>query len=165
MENQVDIEIFEKEPEMFSPQVQVAACYLELDNKLLLLQRALDNSEPGKWGVPAEKMEENETPENAAKRELFEETGISLDRLSQIQSLGSLYIRKPEIDYIFHLFEIQLYRIPDVHLSDEHQSYKWASLNDLEKMPLMAGARQALQYYRTSFLKNRSGASVNTCLT
>jgi 8-oxo-dGTP diphosphatase len=39
MKKAINIEIHEKKPEGFSPQVQVAACYLEIGSKLLLLQR------------------------------------------------------------------------------------------------------------------------------
>ena len=158
------LEVHEREPEGFTPQVQVAACYLEIDNKLLLLQRAFGKLEPEKWTVPAGKLEGNETPENAAKRELFEETGISLKSSSQIQHLNSLYIRKPEIDYVYHLFKVPLDQIPDVHLSDEHQSYKWVTSKDLEEMPLMDGAKETLQHYRAALTKKRSGACVNIYL-
>lgn len=144
------LEVHEKEPEGFTPQAQVAACYLEVDNKLLLLQNACWKLEPGKWGVPAGKLENGETPENAAIRELFEETAISLKNPSQVQHLNSLYIRKPEVDYVYHLFKVQLDQIPDVHLSNEHQNYKWATSKDLEEMPLMTGAKEALQCYQTA---------------
>lgn len=141
-------EVYKIAPEDFTPQVQVAACYLEIDNKLLLLQRAPGKLEPGKWGVPAGKLEKNESPENAAKRELFEETGISLEDPSQIQWVNSLYIRKPEVKYIYHSFKILLYQLPKVLLSEEHQNYKWATSKDMEEIPLMDGAKEVLKYYR-----------------
>lgn len=144
----LNIQVFENQPEGFNPQVQVAACYLEMDKKFLLLQSTSKKSEPETWGVPAGKLEKNESPEAAAKRELFEETGISIEQYSQIQALGALYIRKPEVDYVYHLFKFKLEEMPDVCLSDEHQSYRWASLKDIEEMPLMAGAREALNKYR-----------------
>lgn len=146
----IGCEVYEKAPDTFSPRVQVAACYLEIDNKLLLLQAMPKKLEPGTWGVPAGKLEKNEVPEEAAKRELFEETGIAITHQSQIQSLGSLYIRRPDIDYVYHLFRVTLNELPHVHLSDEHQDYKWASTKDIEELPLMAGAKEALQKYRTS---------------
>ena len=155
------LEVFENEPEGFTPQVQVSGCYLEIGNKLLLLQRAFGNVEAGKWGVPAGKLERNETPEEAAKRELFEETGISLNHF---QHINSLYIRKPEIAYVFHLFKVQLDQLPEVLLSDEHQSYKWATPKELEELPLMAGAQEVLQTYRRTFVKKHSLASVNAYL-
>lgn len=144
----LNIEIHEKEPEGFSPQIRVAACYLAIDGKLLLLQRASNKLEPGRWGVPGGKLEKGETPEQAAARELSEETGISLERPSQVQYVGVLYIRKPTVDYVYHLLRVQVDQMPDVCLSNEHEGYKWASLKDLEEMPLMTGGKEMLEYYR-----------------
>lgn len=158
------LEVHEIAPAGFTPQVQVAACYLEINNKLLLLQRAHGKLEPGKWGVPAGKLENNETPENAAKRELLEETGISLENPSRIQRLNSLYIRKPEVDYVYHVFKVQLDQMPKIHLSDEHQSYTWATSKDIETIALMDGAKEALKHYQAMVVKKRAGASVNAYL-
>ena len=52
------LEVHQVPPEGFTPQVQVAACYIEINNKLLLLQRAQGKLEAGKWGVPAGKLED-----------------------------------------------------------------------------------------------------------
>jgi 8-oxo-dGTP pyrophosphatase MutT (NUDIX family) len=98
--------------------------------------------------VPAGKLEKNEAPEEGARRELFEETGIYIEHPSHIQFLGSLYIRKTELDYVYHYFKVKLEHQPEIHLSNEHQSYKWASSEDLERLPLIAGAEEALKIYR-----------------
>lgn len=45
------LEVHQILPEGFAPEVQVAACYLEINNQLLLLQRAQGKLEAGKWGV------------------------------------------------------------------------------------------------------------------
>ena len=141
------IEIHKTAPIDFTPKVEVAACYLELDGKLLILQRA-GNLETGKWGVPAGKLEKNESPLQAAIRELFEETGSLSSEAIQIQDLGALYMRKPEIDYTYHMFKFHLKELPRVTLSiKEHQNYTWGSAEDLEKLPLMAGAKEALEHY------------------
>lgn len=144
------VEIHKTAPIEFAPKVEVAACYLEIQGKLLILQRA-GNLETGKWGVPAGKLEKNESPLQAAIRELFEETGISSSEVSQIQDLGMLYMRKPEIDYTYHMFAFHLNEMPKVSLSArEHQNFTWASQEDLERIPLMAGAKEALDHYKIS---------------
>lgn len=159
------IEIHEKKPENFNAQVQVAACHIEIDGQLLLLQRAHGKAEGGAWGVPAGKLEGNETPEQGACRELFEETGIKIDPLTQLHSLGELYIRKPDVDYVYHVFKIQLSAKPAIALSNEHLDYKWASPSEFSKLPLMTGGHEAFQkYYQRSTKKNRKGASVNAYL-
>ncbi|MBA2369929.1 MAG: NUDIX hydrolase [Candidatus Protochlamydia sp.] len=143
------LEVHLTAPHGFVPRVEISACYLEIDNNLLLLQRAQGKLEPGKWGVPAGKIEKNESPEKAAIRELFEETSITVENFLQLESLDSLYIRKPEIDYIYHMFRVQLDQIPNVNLSrEEHQHYIWASAKDIKTLPLMDGAIEALHYYQ-----------------
>ena len=160
----LEIEAHEIEPAGFSPNVHVAACYLEIDKKLLVLQCSPGKLEAGKWGVPAGKLEQHETPREAAIRELFEETGISIEQSDHMQCLGALYMRKPEIDYVYHLFKIAIDRLPSIRLSDEHQDYKWVSFEDLQELPLMTGAKQGLQRYQQMLLKKRPGAIVNCYL-
>lgn len=150
------IKIYKKEPDGFLAKVQVAACYLEIDGKILLLQRADGHSEAGKWGVPAGKLEKGEALEEAAIRELFEETGISLGKTSQICYAGSLYMQKTDISYVFHMFTVCLEKIPDVKLSHEHQSYIWASSKDLERLSLMTGAKRSLEHYRMLLARKRN---------
>lgn len=147
------MEIHDTLPAGFVPQVEVAACYLEIDHQVLLLQLAEEKLEGGKWGVPAGKLENQETPEHAAERELFEETGISVKGLSCIRRLPALYIRKPEVDYIYHPFHVQIDHQPEVYLSNEHQNYIWATASDIDTLALMDGAKQALDHYRAVVTK------------
>ncbi|MBS0652719.1 MAG: NUDIX hydrolase [Verrucomicrobia bacterium] len=144
------IEVFEKQPEGFVPKVEVAACYVEIDGRILLLQVGDHKSEPGKWGVPAGKKESGETIENTAQRELFEETGILVSSSAHVEHVGALYLRKPEVDYVYHMFRVRLHEIPVVQLSAEHQGYIWASAQEVDQMPLMAGAKEALEKFRSS---------------
>jgi 8-oxo-dGTP pyrophosphatase MutT (NUDIX family) len=160
-----EIQIYDSKPNDFSPKIEVAATYVNANGKLLLLQIGSHKSEGGTWTVPAGKIELGEEPVQGAKRELFEETGIQLASEKDLRSLGTLYIRKPNFDYVYHLFGIDLGSIPSVRLSLEHRSYQWVSRNEAEKMPLMHGATQALEaYYRNSLTPSRTGVSVNVYL-
>lgn len=142
-----NISIYENRPGDFKPLVQVSACYVEVEGKILWLKRAADKLEGNRWGVPAGKLDPNETPEEAARRELFEETGIRLEH-SLLRDLGALYIRKPEVDYVYHIFQILLDRAPMVSLSSEHLEYRWLPLDEAASVNLMSGAEEALQYYQ-----------------
>ena len=143
-----DIEVYDQAPKDFCPQVEIAACYLEIEDKVLLLQCGAHKSEAGKWGVPAGKIEQGETPQQAAIRELFEETGIVAEPPSQIHYVGRLYMRKPTLDYVYHLFQVTLDLVPAVCLSLEHLDYKWASMRDWTEVPLMVGAKEGIDCYR-----------------
>ncbi len=59
-------QIWDSPPENFQPSVEVAACYLEINGKILLMERALSSAEGKTWGVPAGKMECGETPHQGA---------------------------------------------------------------------------------------------------
>jgi 8-oxo-dGTP pyrophosphatase MutT (NUDIX family) len=143
----MSIEIYESTPPGFSPQVEISACYLEFDGKVLLLERASNKSEGNKWGAPAGKLEKNEDPQTGAIRELYEETGVVIERPSQIRPLGKLYIRKGTFDYIFHLFKVDIRKRPDIKLSDEHVDYKWTTPEDREVLRLIPGCKEVLQFY------------------
>jgi 8-oxo-dGTP diphosphatase len=153
-------EVFEVRPKTFSPKVEIAGCYVEVDGRLLLLKNADCDSEPGKWGVPAGKLETGEDPAKGAVRELFEESGIIADS-NKIVSMGSLFVRKPNIDYIFHLFLVKMEKA-DVRLSDEHVDYRWISPEDVASVPLMDGAREAYAKYRTILGRKRVAAVVSS---
>ncbi len=147
-----DIKVYEQKPEIFSHKVEVAATYVNVNGKILLLELSHSKSEAGCWGVPAGKLEENEVPLIGAKRELLEETGIDVSE-NQFQSFGQLYMCKPDIDYIYHVFSIRLAKLPIILLSSEHLSYKWVSLNEAENLPLMSGAQEALDFYYRNLSK------------
>lgn len=48
-------------------------------DKILLCKRNNQGSYPGMWSIPGGKLEENETTQEGAKREFFEETAVNID--------------------------------------------------------------------------------------
>ena len=135
--------IFPLKPHDFETHLQVSACYVEVQGKLLILHKS------GVWSVPAGKVEKEETPEHAAHRELFEETQITADP----KFLKTLYIRKKQVDFVFHMFHVPLPTIPHVRLSPEHDEYRWLFPQEIEELPLMEGALELLHHYLNNRLK------------
>lgn len=139
------MEVFEVRPEDFAARVEAAACYVESGGRLLLVRLGERKAERGKWSVPGGKLEKGEAPAQAAVRELWEETGIRAE--GRVKGLGALYMRKPEVDYVFHMFKVELEEKPEVLLSEEHVGYRWVSRGEAEKMELMEGGKEALAIY------------------
>ena len=48
-------------------------------DKILLCKRNNEGSFPGMWSIPGGKLEDNETTQEGAKREFFEETAVDID--------------------------------------------------------------------------------------
>ena len=143
---ETQIEIHEKEPEGFSCGSHATGCYLEIDGRVLLLQYAPPKRTAGRWDVPGGRVEKGESPEEGARRELFEETGILVDA-SQVERVLALFIRKPDIDYIYYMFRVQMDYKPSVILSSEHQNYQWATLEEFQQLPLVERSLDALDLY------------------
>lgn len=59
----------------------IAGCIIEQEGKYLLCQRAIP-PRPGTWTLPAGFMESGETTEQAALREVWEETGVRAEIVS-----------------------------------------------------------------------------------
>ena len=57
-------------------------CYIEKDEKYLMLYRNKKEHDPneGKWIGVGGKLEENETPDECVRREVFEETALSPEK-------------------------------------------------------------------------------------
>lgn len=147
-------EITDKKPPHFKGTIQVSAAYIEAENKFLFMQLSSLKEEAARWGVPAGKCELNETPIAGLRRELFEETGIFLEKETNIRPVGPLYITKPHISYTYHLFAISLPSIPKVQISDEHTAYRWVQKHEVYQLHLLTAAKEAFDYfiYKTSTL-------------
>lgn len=141
------VEVFEIRPASFCPKIEAVGCYIEKENKALFLMNAAHDYEPGKWGAPGGKLEAGERPVEGAMRELFEETSIVVDE-SAMNQVGSVYIRKLDFDYTFHVFRVQVDVELDVRLSDEHDDYRWVSRAEIEDLALLDGAREVYEWYK-----------------
>ena len=56
-------------------------------DKVLLCKRNNQGSFPGMWSIPGGKLEENETTQEGAKREFFEETNVDISD-ADLQFIG-----------------------------------------------------------------------------
>ncbi|WP_073311307.1 NUDIX domain-containing protein [Flavobacterium terrae] len=101
-------------------------------SKILLIKRLKD---PFKdcWALPGGFVDENEDLEDAAKRELLEETSVKVDKLTQIGAFG-----KPFRDPRSHTVSIAYYgEVPEntiaIAADDAKEAY-WFSMNDLPEL-------------------------------
>lgn len=137
-------------PKNFHPKIEVAGCYCEFENKILLLKRAPHKLQGMTWGIPGGKLDSGETPVKAVIREVYEEIGLEIaaNRLSQIDTL---YVRRSSNDYIFYRFRTHLSSMPILHLNlEEHVEARWVTLEEALDLPLIYGGAEALVNYKMS---------------
>ncbi|MGA8164463.1 MAG: histidine phosphatase family protein [Waddliaceae bacterium] len=139
--------VFRVKPRDFSPTVECAACYIEFDGKILFLKRADGKPEGGKWGVPGGKIEQGESSREAVIRETFEETRIALNE-QQIKFVGKLFVRKPEVDYVYHMYHLKSTHFPEVKLNHEHREYRWLSMEEAVNFSVMSGGLKTLYHFK-----------------
>lgn len=95
------------------------------NGKLLLIQRATDDDGANKWGVPGGHVDAGETHEQAAIRELQEETGLVVE--NPILA-GTYQDDNAMIEYYTSTIESDTE--PQLVLDTaEHQSYRWVDLH------------------------------------
>lgn len=103
----------------------------------LFLKRSNKGDHAGEWCLPGGKIEENETEEQAARREAKEETGFDIESAMRLVDQETLN------DVTFTTFSAQ---VPDHFipvLDQEHTAYAWARRND-PPLPLHPGVKKML---------------------
>ncbi len=98
-------------------------------DEILLIKRL---NEPFKdcWALPGGFVDENEDLEQAARRELFEETNIETDEMTQIGAFGKPN-RDPRGHMISVAYQTNLIDNQIVKAKDDAKEVKWFSINDL----------------------------------
>ncbi|WP_329805066.1 NUDIX hydrolase [Flavobacterium facile] len=101
-------------------------------NEILLIKRL---NEPYKdcWALPGGFVDENEDLEQAARRELFEETNIETNEMIQIGAFGTPN-RDPRGHMISIAYQTDLIENQIVKAKDDAKETKWFSINDLPEL-------------------------------
>jgi 8-oxo-dGTP diphosphatase len=99
------------------------------DLAVLLIQRGADPFK-GSWALPGGFVNENESLDRAAARELQEETGLSNARLVQIGAFGDPG-RDPRGHTVTIAWATYLVAEPKVTAADDAAAAEWHSLKDL----------------------------------
>ena len=103
-------------------QVFVAGVIFNQDNKILLVKATYQRFHP--WGLPGGSLEYGESPEEAVKREVWEETGLNVD----IKSFLLVKTWSPDRVGMYYLCEITS---GEIHPTDEVSEAGYFSLDDL----------------------------------
>ncbi|MBR6918232.1 MAG: 8-oxo-dGTP diphosphatase [Clostridia bacterium] len=119
--------------------INSSLCYIENDGAYLMLHRTKKTSDPneGKWIGIGGKFEEGESPDECAIREVKEETGIALERVSY-RGIVTFTSDVWETEYM-HLFTAKT-DARDVCVCDEGE-LEWKDISSIPSLNIWEGDR------------------------
>ena len=107
--------------------IEVVAAIIKRNHKFLCTQRINDGSYMSlKWEFPGGKIEENESPKEALKREIKEELRLDIEVKEFFFTVKHTY---PNMRLIMHAFLCEMKQ--DTFTLEEHNSYRWLSPSEL----------------------------------
>jgi ADP-ribose pyrophosphatase YjhB (NUDIX family) len=137
--------IFTEPPADFNPKFQIAFCICQYNDKILFLQRQQGKPQELQWGVPAGKVNPGEMAQEAAKRELYEETGLDFPE-SQFKFMNQVHDRFSNLDFIVNIFQVIVDEEPSIKLSTkEHIKYSWILPSQFSSVSLMEDVEQIIK--------------------
>ena len=114
---------------------------------VLALQRANATRCAGSWETVHGRMESGERPEEAAVREVREETGMAVDRLYSI-TCQPFYLHALGVVQMAVVFAAFVREPGATTIGDEHQRHEWLSMDDAAVRFTWPREREALQHIR-----------------
>ena len=109
----------------------------------LVLRRAIGRS-PGSWEAVHGHIENDETPAEAAWREVVEETGLTPLRLYNLSKVESFYMHRLGAVALVPVFAAFLPPELPVELSHEHDASEWLSIGLAREQFSWPRSRRAL---------------------
>ena len=113
------------------------------DGNVLLAMRGKAPSF-GKWGIPGGVVEVGETLHEAVRREVFEETSVTVEPVKLIAVFDSINRDdNGRVHYHYILFEyLCRYVSGEVQASSDAPDARWVSFEDLDSLDVMSSTRR-----------------------
>jgi dATP pyrophosphohydrolase len=99
----------------------------------LVLRRAAGGRCPGSWETVHGHIENGETPADAARRELAEETGLAPERLYNLSRVEAFYQHRLDEVALVPVFAAFVAPERQVRMSVEHDGFEWLPPEDARR--------------------------------
>jgi GrpB-like predicted nucleotidyltransferase (UPF0157 family)/8-oxo-dGTP pyrophosphatase MutT (NUDIX family) len=127
--------------------LRTVGCFVEYGDKFILLLRNSTKPQGNTWGLPAGKVENNESDLETIVRETYEETGIKLPQ-SKFELIGVYEFNFSYLDLTFPTYRVKLGKDHKVVIrTNEHKAYKWVTAEECFAMNhLIDGLQDLLKW-------------------
>lgn len=115
--------------------VGVAVKALILDSGKILLLKRSDKSKhsAGVWETVGGRLEFGETPEEAIRREIDEETSLTVDNIELLYAEPYYMDEDTEVIVLCYICDLDKDSSKKVIISKEHSDYMWVNIDELKK--------------------------------
>ena len=126
---------------------KIVTSFIRDNDKLLILKRSDKvKSMKGLWAGISGIIENDEEPLSRAKIEIFEEVGITEDKMTLIKTAEEMRINSPQ--YKNHEWEIFPFLFessnPTIKLNWENSNFKWINIEELENYETVPSLQKVL---------------------
>jgi 8-oxo-dGTP pyrophosphatase MutT (NUDIX family) len=126
---------------------KIVTSFIKDNEKLLILKRSDKvKSMKGLWAGISGIIENKEEPLSRAKIEIFEEAGITEDKITLIKASEEMKIHSPQ--YKNHEWEIFPFLFesnnPTIKLNWENSDFKWINMDELENFETVPSLQKVL---------------------
>lgn len=126
---------------------KIVTSFIKDNEKLLILKRSDKvKTMRGLWAGISGIIEKNEEPLKRARIEIFEEVGITEDKITLVKSAEKMKIHSPQ--YENHEWEIFPFlfeaKTPTIKLNWENSEYKWINVDELESYETVPSLQKVL---------------------
>lgn len=134
---------------------KAAGLIVRYGDECLLCKRNPKNTLPGEWSIPAGKLEADEKPLDAVRREFFEETAKVIDTPLYFQGVMKRFDRTGKkqtgMMYVFAT-EVDKKIVPDLEKAKDGDEHTECGYFSLENLP--SPMNKVFKKFVTSFLKS-----------
>jgi len=126
---------------------KIVTSFIKDDEKLLILKRSNKvKSMKGLWAGVSGIIENDEEPLKRAKIEIFEEVGITEEKIKLIKAVEEMKVNSPQ--YENHEWEIFPFlfetKNPTIKLNWENSEFKWINVDELENYETVPNLQKVL---------------------
>ena len=126
---------------------RIVTSFIKSNDKFLILKRSNKvKTMKGLWAGISGIIENDEDPLTRAKIEIYEELGITEDKIKFLKSSSKMRVQSPQ--YVNHEWEIFPFLFesenPTIKLNWENSEYKWVTIDEIKNYETVPSIEKVL---------------------